>query len=194
MAGERRTAQLTMAAAARSAAQSLPTTFLRVIGGKTLRVLEVVEADPASVAGSRTVEHWKLRFELGRDFDREQGVNYRFNQLYVVKSSGKGYWVLDSYAPRDLDRAAGPVSRKFTQLADLKPQSARDILREANKKYRVGTAIADVDSRPAGLRDTHLKGQLWLEVPVQSKPIPADVLAVAQSFHIQIRDVTGRVY
>ena len=112
----------------------------------------------------------------------------------MSRESGSGCWVLDSYGPRDPARGAGPVSRKFTQLADVQLSSARAMLQEAHRKYRPGRTFADVPSRPLELQGQTIQGQLWLEVPIQTTPIPPDILATANQLGIRIRDVTGRVY
>lgn len=60
-----------------------------------------------------------------------QADRYNFNQIYIVKDAGKGYWILDSYGPVDAALGVGPVSRKFTQLADIRLESARRMFQEA---------------------------------------------------------------
>lgn len=101
---------------------------------------------------------------------------------------------MDSYGPFDSTLGAGPVSRKFTQLADIKESSAVDMLREAYRKYRPGMKFANVKSRPDNLPDDVISGQLWLEVPVQTKPIPALILNKAKELNIRIRDINGIIY
>lgn len=114
--------------------------------------------------------------------------------MYVVKDTGNGYWILDSYGPQNAALGAGPVSRKFTQPADIKPGSAAVMLQEASRKYKPGMRFADVPSRPDELSGLTISGQLWLEVPVQSKPVPTAVLKAATDLPIKIRDVEGKVY
>ena len=196
-----RSAQLGVAMAARSAASILPAIVIRfeqrtgLPFGRMFRVFEVVEADElAPGQQARTVRKWLARMQAGREFDRSQEARYRFNQLHVVKERGSGYWILDSYGPLDPSLGAGPVSREFTQLADIELQSARRMLREAHYKYRPGRGFADVPSRPNALTDVFIKGKLWLAVPVQSKAVPPQLLAVAKELGIAIRDITGKVY
>ena len=40
----------------------------------------------------------------------------------------------------------------------------------------------------------NIKRWVWLEVPVQAKPIPTEVLTTARELEIKIRDVSGKVY
>jgi hypothetical protein len=112
-----------------------------------------------------------------------------------VKAKGTGYWILDSYGPLPgTGLAEGPVSRKFTQLASIELESALRCLNEARAKYKPGARFADVPSTPDRLRGQTIAGQLFLEVPRQDLPVPAEILAAARRLNIQIRDVTGRIY
>ncbi len=165
--------------------------------GRMFRVVDLVEADPAlpgSAMQGRTVQGWLSRIRAGQAFDRAQARQYQFNQVYIVKDSGRGYWILDSYGPSNPAFGAGPVSRKFTQLADIRIESAASMLQEAYRKYRPGQTFANVPWGPRDLLDATSQGQLWLEVPVQTKPIPGAVLATARQLSIKVRDVTGKVY
>ncbi len=198
-----RTAASRAAATSRAAVSVLPPIVLRteqLTGmplGRVFRVVDVVDADPvipgASVQG-RSIQSWLVRVRAGQAFDRMQAREYRFNQIYVVKDTGKGYWILDSYGPSNPALGAGPVSRKFTQLANIQIESAIGMLQEAYRKYRPGQTFANVPSRPLDLSDATIQGQLWLEVPIQTKSIPDTVLATARQLSIKIRDVSGRVY
>jgi hypothetical protein len=142
---EARAAQLRVATAARASVRMLPPVVVRMdraVGepfARLMRVVDVVETD-ASVPGAqaRKFDSWLVRVRAGQRFDRQQAIRYRFNQVYVVKDSGNGYWILDSYGPQDAAHGAGPVSRKFTQLAEIQPDSAAAMLREASRKYRPG--------------------------------------------------------
>jgi len=135
----------------------------------------------------------------GRAFNRERARFYEFNEIYVVDKTGwswTGYWILDSYqlSASDYGLAAGAVSRKRTQLWQVKVESAVSDIREASLKYRPGTRFADVPSTPEPLRGKTITGQLFLEVPVQDSEIPAEILAAARQYKVQIRDVTGKIY
>jgi len=102
-------------------------------------------------------------------------------------------YVLDSYQAlsRGASRA-GPVSRKFTQLADVQIQTAINYLQEAAKKYGPGKIFADVRSTPPRYRNQPIQGQLFLEVPVQTKPIPPQILQAAKKLNIIIWDTNGK--
>jgi len=127
--------------------------------------------------------------EEGNDFNKARRPSYTENEVYVRRPDGEGYRVLDSYNPRE-----EIVSRKHTQLGDVKEQTAIDNLRELSNKYPPGTEIADVPSTSPGLKGRELEGKMFLEVPVQTKPIPKSVLEEANRLRIRIRDVDGRIY
>ena len=198
-----RTTASRAAVLSRASASVLSPIVLRAEGvtglpfGRMFRVVDLVEADPA-IAGAavqgRTVQNWLVRVRAGQAFDKAQAGQYQFNQIYVVKDTGRGYRILDSYGLSKQALEVGPVSRKFTQLAEIRIESATSMLEEAYRKYRPGRTFADVPSRPRDLLDTTIQGQLWLEVPVQTKVIPGAVLATARRLSIKIRDVTGKVY
>ncbi len=76
----------------------------------------------------------------------------------------------------------------------MKEQTAIDNLRELSNKYPPGTEIADVPSTSPDLKGRPLRGKMFLEVPVQTTPIPKSVLDEANRLKIRIRDVDGRVY
>jgi hypothetical protein len=120
----------------------------------------------------------------------EAGRAYPHKQVYIRKSKGQGYWKLDYYDPLKGEI----VSFKDTQLANIKVKSAIGYLNELVRKYQPGRMIADVPSTSRKLVGTQLKGTMFLEVPVQRKPIPQAVLDAATKRDIQIRDVEGRVY
>ena len=116
---------------------------------------------------------------------------YPYNELYVTNSSSpSGYVRLDSYNPvtREI------VSRKFTQLSQVQESTAIGYIREAATKYQPGSVIANVPSTPQNLRGTQLGGNIILEVPSQTNPIPNAVLRAANQYKVTIRDHTGKVY
>ncbi len=128
--------------------------------------------------------------QLGNLFNRVRTVKYPFNEVYVENPAG-GYLVVDSYNP-----AAGEiVSRKMTQLWRISKKAAITYVREAATKYAPGTRIADVPKNvESGLASQRLQGRVYLEVPIQSKPVPQTVLDVARRLDVWIRDVSGKVY
>ena len=63
---------------------------------------------------------WLQNVQAGNKFNAEQSNNYPYNELYVNKPNGNGYYRVDSYNP-----ATGEiVSRKFTQFADITEATA----------------------------------------------------------------------
>jgi hypothetical protein len=194
MLAQTQTFQSRIAFTARIGAQnlSLPIRIAPQIGypfGRTFGVLEQLWADER---GAVKIPGWGT----GRAFDKERATEYDFNEIYVVNATSKsGYRRLDSYLVEARGPfREGPVSRKTTQLADVKAATVIRYLQQAYNYYRPGTIIAPVKSTLAALRKQPLKGQLFLEVPIQKKPIPKQILEKAQSLHIVIRDVAGREY
>ncbi|WP_156440226.1 MULTISPECIES: hypothetical protein [unclassified Burkholderia] len=96
---------------------------------------------------------------------------------------------MDSYNPG----LGEIVSRKFTQLSDIKTQTAVSYINEIPGKYSVNAGIANVPSS-GGLGGQMLRGQYYLEVPVQIRPVPQSVLDAANKAGVLIRDVNGRIY
>lgn len=131
-------------------------------------------------------DHWLRRVLQGKRFDLQQAPRYEANQVYVHRPDGSGrYVVLDS-----LNQGSEIVSRKHTQLADLPDQAIRS-LDELAEKYPPGARIASTDSVPEALKGRQLAGEMVLEVPPQSGPIPQRVLDKATELRITIRDSNG---
>ncbi|MGP4001327.1 WXG100 family type VII secretion target [Streptomyces sp. 8N706] len=121
-------------------------------------------------------------FFRGNKFNNENYARYPANEVHL--SNGKR---LDSYVP-----GKEIVSRKHTQMAGVDPKTARSYLDEIINKYEPDTIIRsnkypDLDGKP-------LQGDMILEVPVQHRPIPDEIIEHAQELDIVIRDVAGRVY
>lgn len=132
---------------------------------------------------------WLQRLDAGNAFNAERAAAYPYNEVYINKPGGSGYYRLDSYSP-----AAGEiVSRKFTQFADIQPRTALGYVNEIPAKYPVDGVIANVPSS-GQLSGQILRGQYILEVPVQVRPIPQSVLDGANRAGVLIRDVNGRIY
>lgn len=132
---------------------------------------------------------WLQRLDAGNDFNAERASAYPYNEVYVNKADGSGYYRLDSYGP-----AAGEiVSRKFTQLSDVQESTAVRYINEISAKYPVNGVVADVPSS-GDLSGQLLRGQYYLEVPVQARPIPQSVLDAANRQGVLIRDINGKVY
>lgn len=109
--------------------------------------------------------------------------------MYVQKPGGSGYYRVDSYNPRTSEI----VSRKHTQLSDIQESTALSYINEIPKKYSPGTVIADVPSSGT-LANQRLQGQMILEVPVQTNPVPSSVTNAAREAGILIRDINGTIY
>jgi len=140
---------------------------------------------------------WRVKIETGKAFDEAQKSVYLHNQLYVLKKNANGkskYWILDSFETR----TAPPqiVSRKYTQLSQVREETGIGYLEEFVEKYPPRTKIANVPSTPAGLVGGELEGTMYLEVPVQTgtPPVPQSVLQRANDLNIKIRDINGTIY
>ncbi|MFI2204699.1 PrsW family intramembrane metalloprotease [Streptomyces sp. NPDC020192] len=142
-----------------------------------------------SSSGKRSkVPQWlRDKWNEGRQFNEDNWPRYPANEIYL--ENGK---VLDSYRP-----GKEIVSRKQTQIWKIKPDTFRNYLREINQKYKAGTKIPDT---PKARREypqligKPLKGKYYLEVPVQSEPVPKWALREAADNGVIIRDVQGFVY
>jgi hypothetical protein len=194
MLAQTQTIQSSIAFTARIGVQSLslPIRIAPKIGypfGRTFGVLEQLWADES---GGVKIPGWAT----GQAFDKARQGAYDFNELYVVSATSKsGYRRVDSYMERPGGPLSpGPVSRKTTQLADVRTSTVIRYLRQAYNQYRPGTIIASVPSTLERLQGTPLKGRLFLEVPVQTKPIPKEILDTAKSLDITIRDSSGKEY
>ena len=146
-----------------------------------------VAADAARAGSSRPA--WLARLDAGNAFNAERAAAYPFNEVYIQSPKGSGYTRLDSYNPS----AGEIVSRKFTQLSDVQPQTAFSYINEIPAKYPVNGTIANVPSSGA-LAGTRLRGQYILEVPAQVRPIPQSVLDTANRAGVVIRDANGKVH
>jgi hypothetical protein len=144
---------------------------------------------PNSVERVSSRPQWLRRLDASNAFNPERAVAYPYNEVYINKPGGAGYYRLDSYSP-----AAGEiVSRKFTQFADMQPQTALGCINEIYAKYPVGGVVANVPSS-GRLSGQILRGQYILEVSVQERPIAPSVLDGANRAGVLIRDVNGRIY
>ncbi|WP_345010464.1 PrsW family intramembrane metalloprotease [Streptomyces shaanxiensis] len=147
-------------------------------------------ADGSEASGGRREEvpQWlRDKWNEGREFNKDNWPRYPANEVYL--ENGK---VLDSYKP-----GKEIVSRKQTQIAKIKPDTFRNYLREINQKYKAGTKIPDTPKARAEypqLIGKPLKGKYYIEVPVQSQPVPEWALRDAANHGVIIRDVQGFIY
>ncbi|MFD3596235.1 hypothetical protein ACFWU5_26240 [Nocardia sp. NPDC058640] len=141
---------------------------------------------------------WVRRnMEEGNEFNRRREPHYTSqggaNEVHVGVRTPKGQYLrLDSYIHgREI------VSRKFTQLSEIQPDTAIKYLRELTTKYGPGTRIANTPSNasqlPSYVIGKGLSGKMILEVPVQSAPVSPIVKAEALRLRIAIRDENGNV-
>jgi hypothetical protein len=140
------------------------------------------------------VDNWHENIERGDDFNRvrERDRAYETGELPLENRKK-----VDGYTPPEGGRPGEIVSRKDTQLAEIRPETADGHLEEALRKYRPGTAVADTPANRANYPDLigkPLSGQAVLEVPVQRQPVPPDFAARARRLGVTIRDYTGKVY
>ncbi|MFD1425826.1 DUF4244 domain-containing protein [Kroppenstedtia sanguinis] len=142
----------------------------------------------------------KAKVNEGNAFNDKMSPKYSHNEVYVKYKDKKGRWQngkVDSYDPIKGEI----ISRKHTQLAEIQYQTARDYMNEFLMKYSPGTEIRDVPTQRPGsghqnadLAGDTLEGRMFLEVPVQKKPVPNNVREYATDNDIIIRDEKGKVY
>ena len=142
-------------------------------------------------------------------FNKARAKFYPYNEVYLEApkkainlpegSPTKHQYVrLDSYNPH----TGEIVSRKYTQLSEVSEETAIRYLKELSDKYAPGSIIADVPSNRTGVnkgifelnQGDKLKGQMILEVPVQKKPIPQNVINYADKLRIKIRNTNNKLY
>ena len=142
-------------------------------------------------------------------FNKARAKFYPYNEVYLEApkkainlpegSPTKHQYVrLDSYNPH----TGEIVSRKYTQLSEVSEETAIRYLKELSDKYAPGSIIADVPSNRTGVnkgifelnQGDKLKGQMFLEVPVQKKSVRESILKYARDNNIQIRDINGKIY
>ena len=92
------------------------------------------------------------RFEEGNNFNKENRPRYPYNEVEVY---GKKKYVVDSYVP-----GKEIVSRKYTQLADVKESTGIGYLNELKTKYPSGAVSTDSPFNRKELRGQEMTGQL----------------------------------
>lgn len=99
---------------------------------------------------------------------------------------------LDSYLP-----SKEIISRKYTQLAGIKVDTAIGYLRELDRKYSPDQVVKDSPHNRAELPTQigrNIRGNPVLEVPPQHSDVPVAVLEEAERLGITIRDTDGKIY
>jgi hypothetical protein len=139
----------------------------------------------------------------GNEFDDLHAFDYPYRELQLVGPNGE-ITRLDGYDP-----GRWIVSRKNVQLSDIPVGTARDHINEILLNFPQGRVIRQVPSSglqtgglpvgmrgrmPANMLTGTLQGQHVLEVPIQTNPVPPQVLSAAKSAGVIIRDVAGTVY
>ncbi|MEO9511546.1 MAG: fibronectin type III domain-containing protein, partial [Flavobacteriaceae bacterium] len=140
--------------------------------------------------------NWFQKILDGNEFNNIRSSSYPNNEVYLVNPKDPSRYVrLDSY--KHLDEI---ISRKYTQFTDIQESTGLKYIQELKDKYPPGTKIANVPSNKLGGTNASLEniseinGQMVLEIPVQSNPIPQKILDEARTWSIKIRDVQGKIY
>ena len=189
---------------------------LHYLGESEESLLREIDAHPehidelldAAKKGNKESEAWLKRIREGIAFNKARAKFYLYNEVYLEApkkainlpegSPIKHQYVrLDSYVPNK-----EIVSRKYTQLSEVSEETAIHYLKELSDKYAPGSIIADVPSNRTGLnkgifevnQGRDLKGKMILEVPVQKKPIPQNVINYADKLRIKIRNTNNKLY
>ncbi len=126
-------------------------------------------------------------WRAGRKFNLAQNHRFEANEVTLLNRKR-----LDSY-----NHGTEIVSRKMSQLADLDPATAKYYLQEITRKYSPGEVIADTvkaRSQYPQLARQKLEGRMFLELPIQNRPVPPEILTYASDRRIFIRDITGHIY
>lgn len=144
---------------------------------------------PSSSGGGKTgPPQWlRDRWKKGDQFNRDNWHRYPANEITL--ENGKR---LDSYRP-----GKEIVSRKLTQISKIQKGTFKNYMHEITQKYSRGTKIPDTAKARRefpNLIGKPLRGEYYLEVPVQSKPVPDWALKEAMKSRVIIRDVTGHIY
>lgn len=155
----------------------------------------------------------------GRIFELENAHRYDLNDFHVTKPdsalnadgyanpNGQGsYNRPDSYnLPRD--GAPGEIiERKHTQLDEIQPSTWKSYLTQLEQKYapqRNDIVIADTPSNRAKIEQQGLDpdiigrpltGDQIIEVPVQAKAPSVEMLEMADTRRIEVREADGSVW
>ena len=191
--------------------------FLKKLQGFEEGVLRELDANEQALkefvnslkSDAKSEQAWFKRMMEGIRFNKERAKVYSFNEVYLeapkkeTKVAGDSpakhkYVRLDSYDPQ----TGEIVSRKYTQLSEVSEETAIRYLKELEDKYSPGSIIADVPSNKTGSNekifelngDNVLRGQMILEVPVQHKAVPKEVINYANLKGIKIRDTNNHIY
>lgn len=131
------------------------------------------------------------KWNRGHAFNKEREPHYREKGggNEITLENGKR---VDSYVP-----GKEIVSRKHTQLGEVKEETGIGYVRELDNKYSPGEVVKDTPHAREQIPDAAgkpLRGDKILEVPPQTGDVPKSVLDEAEARDITIRDTDGRVY
>ncbi|MEU8698543.1 PrsW family glutamic-type intramembrane protease [Streptomyces sp. NPDC048680] len=169
------------------------TASAELIGTAGIVLMAAAGAHDAGTSGassgkrSDTPQWLKDRWNNGRQFNKDHWPRYPANEIYL--ENGK---FLDSYRP-----GKEIVSRKNTQISKIKRNTFRKDLSELIGKYKEGTRIPDTAKARREypeLIGKRLEGDYYLEVPVQTSPVPKWALKDAEKSGVIIRDISGFIY
>jgi hypothetical protein len=157
--------------------------------------------DPASFAPERWLSDTELRIWSGnREFMRRVIAGNRFNTFantsykyseIALTTGNKRAFRLDAWTPGE-----SIVSRKMTQLGDVKIDTAKSYIDEFVRKYPAGTELkATQKNIDLGIDGRKLDGDMVLEVPPQiGGKVDPEIVRYAESKGIYIRDINGHYY
>jgi hypothetical protein len=144
---------------------------------------EVAAVKVEVTAANSAKPGWLQNVQAGNKFNAEQAKNYPYNELYVNKPNGSGYYRVDSYNPS----TGKIVSRKLTQFSDITEATATNYIGEAVNKYPAGATSANVPSS-GDLGGSLLKGKNILEIHPHIKLIPQSIIDTARKSSVVIHD------
>jgi hypothetical protein len=138
--------------------------------------------------GRLSVSQRLANMRNGQKYDAAHKFDYERREVYIDRPGGGNPYRLDGYIHgREI------VSRKLVQFARVTLKTAFGYLKEVPKKYLPGRFISKVPSN-GPLAGKPLDGKMYLEVPVQTEPVPRAVLEKAAELKVIIRDVMGKEY
>jgi hypothetical protein len=113
----------------------------------------------------------------GNLFDKAMQQAYDLTQIRMANKK-----VLDAMTESEI------ISHKFTQLKNIKLETAKGYINELVKKY--GDQMTD--SRKLEKQIPTKELEKVLEVPPQREPIPQDILDYAGRMKVEIREISGK--
>lgn len=113
----------------------------------------------------------------GNLFDKAMQQAYDLTQIRMANKK-----VLDAMTETEI------ISHKFTQLKNIKFETAKGYINELVNKY--GNQVTDSRKLEKQVETTKL--EKVLEVPPQKEPIPQDILTHAKDLDVTIREISGK--